>query len=112
MHRLRLLALLALTTFAFAGSSSAQQKPVAPLDDPLYMRVMAMPWPPEAAILDGAGRRHSAYELYVTNLGKTPFKVTKLDVQGKDGDTLVVSQSVSGDNALGAIFMPGQGARP
>ena len=112
MHRLRLLALVALTSFAFAGSSSAQQNSAAPQNDPLYMRVMAMPWPPEAAILDGAGRRHSAYELYVTNLGKTPFKVTKLDVQGKDGDTVVVSQSVSGDDALAAIFMPGQGLDP
>jgi hypothetical protein len=109
MDRFRVLVMVALTSLALVGPASAQQKPLAPLNDPLYMRVMAMPWPPEAAILAGAGRRHSAYELYVTNLGKTPFKVTKLEVQGKDGDTLVVSQSVSGDDALGAMFMPGQG---
>lgn len=106
MYRSRLLALVALISFGFARPSFARQMPPpAPENDPLYMRVVATPYPPEAAILDGAGRRHSAYELYVTNFGKTPLKITKLDVQGKDGDKVVVNQSASGKQ-LAAMFMP------
>jgi hypothetical protein len=108
MYRSRLLVLVALVSLAFARSSLAQQKPPAaqaPENDPLYMRVTAMPYPPEAQILDGAGRRHSAYELYVTNFGKTPLKITKLDVVGKDGDEVVVNQSASGKQ-LAAMFVP------
>src|SRR5271169_3545109 len=97
MYRSRLLILVASILFAFAQSSFAEQKaPAAPENDPLYMRVVAMPYPPEAQILDGAGHRHSAYELYVTNWGKTPLKITKLDVSGKDDDKMVVTQSASG----------------
>jgi hypothetical protein len=105
MYRLRLLALVALICFAFARSSFAEPKAPPPENDPLYMRVIATPWPPEAAILDGAGRRYSAYELWVTNFGKTPLKVTRLDVEGKDDDKVILSQSVSGDDQLSAIFM-------
>jgi hypothetical protein len=112
MHRLRLLALVALIFLAFARSSSAAPKVPPPMNDPLFMRVIARPWPPHAAILDGAGRRHSAYELYVTNFGRTPFKVTRFDVQGKSGDKIIVSQSVSGDDPIGAMFMPAQSPDP
>src|ERR1039458_4281606 len=106
MYRFRLLVLVALISFAFARSSFAQQKPPpAPENDPLYMRVVATPYPPEAQILDGAGHRHSAYELYVTNFGKTPLKITKLDVQGKDDDKVVVNQPASGKQ-LAAMFVP------
>src|ERR1700687_4840941 len=99
MHRLRLLILVAMASFAFAGRVYAHQTPAPappPENDPLYMRVVAMPYPPEAQILDGNGHRHSAYELYVTNWGKTPLKITKLDVTGKDDDTVLVNQSSSG----------------
>jgi hypothetical protein len=110
MHRFRLLVLVALISFAFARSSFAQQQPPpAPENDPLYMRVVATPYPPEAQILDGAGHRHSAYELYVTNFGKTPLKITKLDVQGKDDDKVVVNQPASGKQ-LAAMFVPATGA--
>ena len=109
MHRFRLLVLVALISFAFARSSFAQQQPPpAPENDPLYMRVVATPYPPEAQILDGAGHRHSAYELYVTNFGKTPLKITKLDVQGKDDDKVVVNQPASGKQ-LAAMFVPATG---
>ena len=116
MHRLRRLILVAITSLAFAGSSLAAQKPVpppAPENDPLYMRVVAMPYPPEAQILDGAGHRHSAFELYVTNWGSTPLKITKLDVNGKDDQTVLVSQSAIGKQ-LAAMFMPigGDGTKP
>ncbi len=116
MHRFRLLIFVALTSFAFAGLSLAEEKPapaVAPENDPLYMRVTAMPYPPEAQILDGAGHRHSAYELYVTNWGKTPLKITKLDVNGKDDDKVVATVSATGKQ-LAAMFVPvnGDGTKP
>ncbi|MGC2442537.1 M23 family metallopeptidase [Candidatus Binatus sp.] len=116
MRQFRRLILVAMTSLAFAGSSLAAQKPVpppAPENDPLYMRVVAMPYPPEAQILDGNGHRHSAFELYVTNWGSTPLKITKLDVNGKDDQTVLVSQSASGKQ-LAAMFVPigGDGTKP
>jgi hypothetical protein len=108
MNRIRLLVAGALISAACAHPSFAQPPPAAPEDDPIYMRVMASTWPPEAAILIGNGRRHSAYELYVTNLGTTPFKIIELDVQGKKGDDVILTQSASGKN-LAAMFMPGSG---
>lgn len=116
MRQFRRLILAAITSLAFAGSSLAAQKPApppAPENDPLYMRVVAMPYPPEAQILDGNGHRHSAFELYVTNWGSTPLKITKLDVNGKDDQTVLVSQSASGKQ-LAAMFVPigGDGTKP
>ncbi|HXN13596.1 MAG TPA: M23 family metallopeptidase [Candidatus Acidoferrales bacterium] len=108
MRRCGLLILVALTSLAFAQTSFAEEKPAPPENDPLYMRVVAMPYPPEAQILDGAGHRHSAYELYVTNFGRTPLKITKLDVIGKDDKTVVVNQSASGKQ-LAAMFVPASG---
>jgi hypothetical protein len=109
MYRFRLLFLVALIWFAFARPSLAEpQAPTAPENDPLYMRVVAMPYPIEAQILDGAGHRHSAYELYVTDFGKTPVQITKLDVLGKNGDDVVVNQSASGKQ-LAAMFVPATG---
>src|SRR5580658_11366789 len=105
MRRCGLLILVALTSLAFAQTSFAEEKPAPPENDPLYMRVVAMPYPPEAQILDGAGHRHSAYELYVTNFGKTPLKITKLEVNGKDGDKFVATQSATGKQ-LAAMFVP------
>ena len=108
MRRSGLLILVALASFAFAGSSFA-----APENDPLYMRVVATPDPPEAQILDGAGHRHSAYELYVTNWGKTPLKITKLDVNGKDDEKIVATLSATGKQ-LAAMFVSvnGDGTKP
>jgi len=109
MYRIWLLVLVALISFAFARSSFANQKPPpAPENDPLYMRVVATPYPSQAQIFDGAGREHSAYELYVTNFGTTPLKITRLDAQGKDGDEVLVNLSASGKQ-LAAMFVPATG---
>ncbi|HEV2169297.1 MAG TPA: M23 family metallopeptidase, partial [Candidatus Binatus sp.] len=124
MRQFRLAALIALVSLAIAGPSPAASKkkaalqktpeaqttpaPAAPENDPLYMRVVAMPWPPEPQILDGAGHRHSAYELYVTNFGRTPLKITKLDVTGKSDNKDVVTQSASGKQ-LAAMYVPAVG---
>jgi hypothetical protein len=112
MRRYGLLILGALTSFAFAVSSYAQP-PTVPENDPLYMRVVATPYPPEAQILDGAGHRHSAYELYVTNWGKTPLKITKLEVNGKDDQKIVATLSATGKQ-LATMFVPigGDGTKP
>jgi hypothetical protein len=112
MRRYGLLILGALTSFAFAVSSYAQP-PTVPENDPLYMRVIATPYPPEAQILDGAGHRHSAYELYVTNWGKTPLKITKLEVNGKDDQKIVATLSATGKQ-LATMFVPigGDGTKP
>src|SRR5258708_38059100 len=109
MHRFRLLILVARPLLAFAVSSFAEEKPAPPEaaeNDPLYMRAAATPYPPEAQILDGAGHRHSAYELYVTNFGHTPLKITKLDLYGKDDQKVVITQSATGKQ-LAAMFVPG-----
>src|SRR5260370_27190092 len=109
MYRLRLLVAGALILLACAHMAFAQT--AAPQNDPLYMRVMASTWPPEAAILIGNARKHSAYELYVTNFGKTPLKIVALDVQGKKDDEVVMTQSATGKQ-LAAMFMLGSGGDP
>ena len=69
------------------------------------MRVIASTWPSEAAILVGNGAKHSAYELYVTNFGKTPLKIVALNVQGKKDDEVVMTQTSAGKQ-LAAMFVP------
>ena len=94
---MRLVMLGVMILVAFGHPSFAEQNPPpAPENDPIYMRVMATPWPSEATVLVGNGGKHSAYELYVTNLGKTPLKITELKVQGKKDDEVVMTQSVAG----------------
>src|SRR6266853_496485 len=97
----------------FAHPSFAEQAPAAPENDPLYMRVIASTWPSEAAILVGNGGKHSAYELYVTNVGATPLKIVELTVQGKKNDEVVMTQSAAGKQ-LAAMFVPatGDGTKP
>jgi murein DD-endopeptidase len=109
MYRLRLLVAGALISAACAHTSFAQ--PAAPENDPLYMRVMASTWPSEAAILVGDGRKHSSYELYLTNFGKTPLKIIELEVRGKKDDEVVMTQTATGKQ-LAAMFMPGAGGDP
>jgi hypothetical protein len=109
MYRLRLLVFGALISGVCAYPSFADQTPPPPPEnDPIYMRVVATPWPSEAAILVGNGRKHSAYELYVTNFSKTPLKITELNVQGQKDDQVVMTQSASGKQ-LAAMFVPGAG---
>jgi hypothetical protein len=107
-YRVRLAVLGVMISTAFAHPSLAEQAAPAPENDPLYMRVLASTWPSEAAILVGNGGKHSAYELYVTNLGKTPLKIVELAVQGKKDDEVVMTQSATGKQ-LAAMFAPGAG---
>src|SRR5258708_5391393 len=72
-----------------------------PLNDPLYMHLTAIPAPRQAAILDGAGRKHSAYEVFVTNFGRTPIKLEQVDVTGKvSGRDDVKFETDSGQNLV------------
>ena len=112
--RVRLVVLGMMISSAFTHPSFAEQTPPTPENDPLYMRVIASTWPSEGAILVGNGGKHSAYELYVTNLGKTPLKIVELDVQGKKTDEVVMTQSATGKQ-LAAMFVPaagGDGTKP
>jgi murein DD-endopeptidase MepM/ murein hydrolase activator NlpD len=106
--RVRLVVLGAMIFAALGRPSFAEQTSPVPENDPLYMRVIASTWPSEAAILVGNGGKHSAYELYVTNLGKTPLKIVELTVQGKKDDEVVMTQSATGKQ-LAAMFVPGSG---
>lgn len=108
MYRLRMLVFGALISAACAYPSFAQPPPQPPENDPLYMRVVATTWPSEASILVGKGGKHSVYELYVTNFGTTPLKITELDVQGEKDEQVVMTQSASGKQ-LAAMFVPGAG---
>jgi biotin carboxyl carrier protein len=108
-YRVRLAVLGVMILIAFGHSSFAKQNPPAPENDPIYMRVMATPWPSDAAVLVGNGGKHSAYELYVTNLGKTALKITELKVEGKKDDEVVMTQTAAGKQ-LAAMFVPGAGA--
>jgi hypothetical protein len=108
MYRLRIFAFGALISLASAYPSFAQKTPPpaqASENDPLYMRVVASPWPANAAILIGNGRKHSAYELYVTNFGRTLLKITELDVRGQKDDQPVMQYSAKGKD-LAAMFVP------
>jgi hypothetical protein len=107
-YRVRLVVLGAMIFAALGRPSFAEQTSPAPENDPLYMRVIASTWPSEAAILVANGAKHSAYELYVTNLGKTPLRIVELTVQGKKDDEVVMTQSASGKQ-LAAMFVPGAG---
>ena len=113
-YRVRLLVLGVMISTAFAHPSFAEQALPAPENDPLYMRVLVSTWPSEAAILVGNGGKHSAYELYVTNVGKTPLKIVELTVQGKKNDEAVMTQSAAAKQ-LAAMFVPaagGDGTKP
>lgn len=107
LYELRRVIFAGLILVASAHPVSAQTAPV-PNNDPIYMRVVATPWPSDAAVLVGGGHRHSAYELYVTNFGKTKVRITELDVRGeKDGEP-VMTQSAAGKQ-LAAMFVPASG---
>ncbi len=108
MHRLRVIVFGVMISAASVYPSFAEQTSAPPENDPIYMRVLIAPWPSEAAILVGNGKKHSAYELYLTNLGKTPLKIVELDVQGKKNDEVVMTQSAVGKQ-LAAMFVPGAG---
>ncbi len=85
MSRKIIAGLLAAIAGAMALGASASS-PETPYNDPLYMRLVAQPSPEEAAILDGGGGKHSAFEVYVTNFGQAPITITKVDVMAKIGE--------------------------
>ena len=103
-RRLSLAAATILAGVAWAASSHAQQPAQAPEYDPLFMRLAASPAPDRAAILDGDGSRHTAYELYVTNLGQTPMKIVGLTVAKKKSGMEVGSESTTGKQ-LAAMYL-------
>lgn len=76
----------------------------APQNDPLYMRLLATPMPHQAAVLDGGGRKQSAYEVYVTNFGATPIKITEAGLTGNDGSGKLLWSEKNSGPRLDAMF--------
>jgi hypothetical protein len=104
MHLSLIAGVAMLAAVISAASTNAQQPAQAPENDPLFMRLAASPAPDQAAILDGGGTKHSAYELYVANLGQTPMKIVGLTVTQKKSGTDVGSESGSGKQ-LAAMYL-------
>src|SRR6185312_959366 len=85
--RMRSKAAICAVLFEFAAIAvTASLSCAAPYSDPLYMRLLAAPSPDQAAVLEGGGRKHSAYEVYVTNFGATPTRITEVGVAAEDGN--------------------------
>jgi murein DD-endopeptidase len=76
------------------GASAVAPEP--PYNDPLYMQLLAHPSPREAAILDGGGRKHSAYEVYLTNFGASPITITNVRVSGVNVGKELFAEESSG----------------
>lgn|SRR5215469_16746033 len=76
--------LIAALTGAMAlGAAATSSEP--PHNDPLYMRLIATPRPGEAAVLDGGGRKYSAFEVHLTNFGQTSIRLTQVEVTATNG---------------------------
>ncbi|HUA34386.1 MAG TPA: M23 family metallopeptidase [Candidatus Binataceae bacterium] len=74
----------------------AEIEPVPPYNDPLYMPLLAHPAPHEAAILDGAGHKHSAYEVYLTNFGHEPITIKEVRMTGVLGGKDLFAEDATG----------------
>ncbi|MDO8434297.1 MAG: M23 family metallopeptidase [Candidatus Binatus sp.] len=107
MKTLQVLAVAIAIALGCAISTFAEDTPV---NDPLYMHLTTIPQPGEAAILDGAGHKHSAYEIYVTNFGTTPIKIEQIDVTAKAGGKDVKLETDAGKK-LASMYMPLGGAK-
>ncbi len=100
-----------LSTISLSGNQLLAQTP--PQDDPLFIRLIATPAPNQAAILDGGGRKQSAYEVYVTNFGATPMKITEVGLTGNDTTGKILwSEKSSGPRLDGMFRSPETSAGP
>lgn len=86
----------AVAMLAAVAARAAEIAPAPPYNDPLYMPLLAHPAPHDASILDGAGRKHSAYEVYLTNFGNAPITIKELRVTGKLGAKKLFSEYATG----------------
>jgi hypothetical protein len=92
---------------SLTGAQSQSQNP--PTDDPLYMRLAARPSPQEASLLVGNDRRYSAYEVYLSNFGSTPIRITAASVTGSwNRGEPSVEQKYTGEDVT-AIFQLSSG---
>jgi hypothetical protein len=94
---------------AAVAGLAADIEPAPPYNDPLYMPLRASPAPHEAAILDGAGRKYSAYEVYLTNFGDMPITIKEVRMAGElGGKELFAEQATS--QKLASMFSAIEGA--
>ncbi|MGH7879428.1 MAG: M23 family metallopeptidase [Candidatus Binataceae bacterium] len=80
-----------------------------PANDPLYIRLAAHPAPARAELFEGGGQRHSSFEVYVTNFGATPMKISGAELAGIDGHAKVVWAEHDSGERLAAMFRPASG---
>jgi hypothetical protein len=92
----KIVACLVALIAAVAGLA-AEIEPLPPYNDPLYMPLLAHPTPHAATILDGGGRRYSAYEVYLTNFGNTPITIKEVRVTGELGGKELFSEYATGE---------------
>jgi peptidase M23-like protein len=102
MKNIFVLVASAAIALGFAAVPLAEETPV---DDALYMHLTTIPTPGEAAILDGAGHKHSAYEVYLTNFGAAPITIEQVEVTGKANGRDVTFETDSGKK-LASMYAP------
>jgi hypothetical protein len=99
-----LLAMVATCAIAL-GHAAVPLAEDTPVDDPIYMQLTTIPAPGEAAILDGAGHKHSAYEIYLTNFATTPIKIDQVQVTGKANGREMTLETDT-DKKLASMYVP------
>lgn len=102
--RFTISAALAIAIAALGAISDRAFAAPPPHNDPLYIRLLAAPEPGEAAILDGGGRKHSAYEVYLTNFGATPMKITEVGLAAADAAGKLLFSQKDSAAQLGKLF--------
>jgi murein DD-endopeptidase MepM/ murein hydrolase activator NlpD len=90
-----------------AALAAVAQTP--PKDDPLFIRLAAHPSPARAALLNGGGRQHSSFEVYLTNAGSTPMTITAVDLTGVDDRGRAFWSEHAPAQKLASMFRPAGG---
>jgi Peptidase family M23 len=102
MHRKSIVLLIAAIAGAMALGATGSS-PAPPYNDPLYLPLLAHPAPHEASILDGGGRKYSAYEVYLTNFGNQPITINEVRVTGELAGKELFSEHATGPK-LAAMY--------
>ncbi|MBF6567586.1 MAG: M23 family metallopeptidase [Candidatus Binataceae bacterium] len=89
---------LAISLASLSRNAQAQTSPLPPLNDPLYIRLMAQTSPTQAEVVEGASVKHSAYELYIANYGGTPMKIAEVTISGKHRGKLTLEEHHAGED--------------
>jgi hypothetical protein len=102
--RMRTILSALIVILSIVSLSEHQLLAQTPQDDPLFIRLIATPTPNQAAILNGGGRKQSAYEVYVTNFGATSMKITEVGLTGNDSTGKILWSEKSSGPRLAEMF--------